>query len=380
MRIAHFADLHIGFSHLSYRDPSGRNLRQVDFEKAALLAAKKAIAEKVDLAVIAGDFLHDTNMYPAALSGAVSFCNLFRKAEIPLLAIGGNHDEAEGEGRYNALRFLEKHHGLDLRLEQSHLDKEDVRFHFVSFRVLSRAASGRSEIQPFLMGEGDNILVAHGYTPGQGVPVIPEDFDVEIPSDWLEGKFRAAFLGHIHHHGEVKENVFYAGSTERRNFGEAHERCGFYIHNLVDGQIQSESIFLDTLDSSIPREMIYEEVETSGLTPRALDRMVLEVFDKHKLHGSIFRLVLNSVSPDLDRSRSQSLWEKEFRTRGGLHFEALARTKKMEELLNVEFSKAPSDIVRGFVDFIQEEDADLKEEAGEIMQEAREKIMAQEGE
>ena len=386
-RIAHLADLHIGFSHLGHRDPGGRNLRQLDFERAALLAAGKIIAEEVDACVIAGDLLHETNMYPSALSGAVRFCREISSAGIPVIAIGGNHDEAEGQGRYNGLRFLQSHAGLELHLDQGERDLGDVRLHLVSFRVLSRAFGGRGEIAPFQWSDDlTNVLVTHGYAPGKGVPQIPPGTDTEIPREWLEDKrFALSMLGHIHHHGEIAPRVFYSGSTERRNFGEAGESPGFWIHDLRSGGLQSsESVLISSLgDGGLPRPMIDERIETSGMTVRELDKAIGELFDQHDLNGAMMRVSLENVSPDLDRARSTAAWEKEFRRRGGLHFEAAVKTRQVQELLSVEFAAAPDDIGKGFLDFLGNQDLGedeeaILEEAGAVMAEARDRLIAQE--
>lgn len=386
-RIAHLADLHIGFSHLGHRDPSGRNIRQVDFERAAMLAAARVVQAEPDLCVVAGDLLHDTNMYPSALSGAVRFCREITDAGIPLLAIGGNHDEAEGQGRYNGLRFLESHAGLELHLDQGQLDHGEVRLHLVSFRVLSRAFGGRGEIEPFQWAKDRaNVLVSHGYAPGRGVPQIPEGTDIEIPAEWLsDPRLALAMLGHIHHHGEIADRVFFAGSTERRNFGEAAEEPGFWIHEVgPEGLRSSESVLISSLgDGSLPRPMIDERVETSGMTVRELDQAIQKLFMAHDLDGAMMRVALENVSPDLDRARSTAAWEKEFRRLGGLHFEATVRTRQVQELLSVEFAAAPDDISKGFLDFLGaqelgEEKDELLREAGEVMAEARDRLIAQE--
>lgn len=390
--IAHLADLHVGFSHLNQRDQAGRNQRQADFERAALLAARHTVEEvRPDLAVVAGDLLHETNMYPAAMSGAVSFCQMFAEAGIPLVAIGGNHDEAESPGRYNGLRFLATHCGLSLHLEQGHLDVAGVRLHLVSFRVLSRAQGGRGELEPFEFADDrPNVLVAHGYAPGEGVPAIPPGMETEIPSEWLaDPRFAAVLLGHIHHHGEIAPNVFYAGSTERRNFGEAAERPGFWLHRFDDARlVDSESVFIDELgDGSLPRPMIDRGIDTAGLTVRELDERVLDLFDEEEITGAMMRIALHNVSAELDRARSQSSWEREFRRRGGFHLEATVRTRRVEELLSIEFAAPPADVSQGFLDFMAEQSFENDEErkrmlgiAAEVMGEARERLIAQESE
>lgn len=393
-RVAHFADLHMGFSHLTGKASDGRNQRLVDFERAALLAADAAIEAGVDVAVIAGDTNHETNLYPSALSGVVRFCEKFRGAGIPLVVIGGNHDEAEGEGRYNALRFLAEHVGARLFLEQGHLDMAGVRLHLVSYRVLSRAQRGRGGLRPFdFSSTSPNVLVTHGYAPGIGVPAIPEGTETVIPSEWLvDPRFCLCLLGHIHHHGEIADHVFYAGSTERRNFGEAAERPGFFVHEIAEnGTTGSASWFIDEIAegrgvASTPRPMVNHELDTAKMTLEEVTRTVVRWIDDAP-EGSMMRVVLFNVSAELDRSQARRDWERRHLEQGGLHFEASVQTRRVSELLDVTFTEPPEDLERGLLDFVaSQQHADEKEKqeamalAGDVIAEARERIYSQEAE
>lgn len=394
-RVAHFADLHLGFSHLRGRAEDGRNQRMVDFERAALLAADAAIAAGVDAAVVAGDTSHETNLYPAAMDSVADFCERFKQAGIPLIVIGGNHDEAEGLGRYNTLLYMAKHHGVKLFLEQSHVDVAGVRLHLVSYRVLSRAQRGRGELAAFeFSSELPNILVTHGYAPGIGVPVIPEGTETLIPDAWLtDPRFRLCLLGHIHHHGEIADHVFYAGSTERRNFGEASERPGFYIHEVAaDGSTTSTSLFIDEIAEErgaelTPRPMLNHELDTAKMTLEDVSRTVNRWIDESP-EGSMMRVVLCNVSAELDRSQARREWERRHLERGGFYFEASVQTRRVSELLDVTFAEPPADLEKGLLDFVasqQHASEDEKEEvlalAGEVIAEARERVYStQEGE
>lgn len=387
MKVAHLADLHLGYSHLNRRAENGQNARQRDFQKSALLAADKVVEEQVDLCLVAGDLLHETNMYPAAMSGAVSFCRKIADSGIPLLVIGGNHDEAESPGRYNGLRFLERHTGMDLQLEQGYRDFDFLRVHCLSFRVLSRAAGGRGEITPFQFSDDHvNVLLAHGYASGEGVPELPEERETEIPASWLrDPRWAACLLGHVHHHGEISQGVFYPGSTERRNFGEASERPGFWIHEIEkDGLQSSRSVFIDELSGgSLPRPMIDRSLKTEGLTLRELDQKVLDLFESEDIEGAMMRISLHDVSPDMDRARSTTSWEQEFRRAGGFHLETVVRTRQLEEVLSADFAPAPVDTQASFLEFLRSQDLGESEEellklAEGIMSEARDSIIAQE--
>lgn len=382
-KIAHFADLHIGNSHLNYRAEDGRNQRLVDFERAALAAGKQALQESPDLAIIAGDFLDETNLMPGALSGAVKFIDLFAQAGVPLIVIGGNHDVPEATGRYNALTFLAQHHGIDLYLQQGQLDIAGLRLHFVPYRVISRAQRGRAELQPFNFSTaGPNVLVTHGYAPGVGVPEIPEEQETVIPPEWLDDpRFSLVLLGHIHHRGEIADNVFYSGSTERRNFGESDESPGFYIHQLgADGQISSTAYALADSHSDLPRPMLSYDLDAQGLSAEAIDQQISDWISDAPA-GALLRVVLDNVPETISAERRQA-WARQHIEQGGLHFETSVRTRQVSELLTVEFKKPPKDIGQGFQEYIQKQEVtadrqQLLDLAAEVSSEARDLVIAQ---
>lgn len=383
-RVAHLADLHLGYSHLSARNPEGRNQRQVDFEEAAILAAREVVRQKADLCLVAGDLLHDTNIYPAALAGAVRFCKSIVENGIPLVFIGGNHDEAEASGRYSALSFLQEHAGAIWLEKQIPWDFEDLRIHPVSYRMLSRALGGRARLQPFSFREGAaNILLAHAYTPGEGVPTLPPGSEMPLPEEWVRDKrWAACLLGHIHHHGQVAPGVFYAGSTERRNFGEAEESPGFWIHDFSEGKLfSSESVLMEDI-GPLPRRMIDRKISAKGLSLRELDKKVLEIFDEEDLSGAMLRISLQEASSGIDRRSAERSWGREFRAREGLYFESVVQTAEIGEALQVEFAGPPKDVAKGFLQFLQDSKApgELLSPAEEALAEAQERLFAQEAE
>lgn len=381
--IAHLADLHLGHRQLNYLTDDGQNQRQADFEAAAIAAAEWLVANPPDLVVVAGDLLNETNVALRAMNGAVRFCHIITDAGIPLLAIGGNHDEAEARGRYNGLRFLAEHHGLDLLDEQDVRDIAGVRVHGVSYRALSRSERSGKALNPFdFSDEMPNILLAHGYHPGNGVPEIPADQELLLPTDWLEDeRFDLVCLGHIHVHEKILDDrpVYYSGSTERRNFGEAEQRPAFWLH---DTEGESKSIYLDEI-SDCPRPMIVKDIDTSEMTSAELDRKVVELFEDLSLQGAMLRLRLLNVSAELDRTRARDAWRRRFRDHGGFYLDAVTQTRRIRELLDIEFAAPPVDLGAALRDFIEEQPFagdDEKERvlalADEIYAEAQEKVVA----
>ena len=58
MRIAHLADLHLGFRQFQRQSPAGNNQREADVARATRHAINAIIAAAPDVVVVAGDVFH----------------------------------------------------------------------------------------------------------------------------------------------------------------------------------------------------------------------------------------------------------------------------------------------------------------------------------
>jgi DNA repair exonuclease SbcCD nuclease subunit len=387
-KIAHLADLHLGYSTLNRITPGKQNQREEDFERAALACADCVVRLAPDVVVVAGDTLHSTHISNTGLNGAVEFFERLKEAGIPAVVIGGNHDEAGDPGRFNALHLLRRH-GISLYLEQGDLDIAGVRLHLMPFQVLARALKGRSPLRPFHFSTDlPNVLVAHGYASSPGIATPPEE--VELPADWLtDPRFALACLGHIHKHCQLEgyEHVFYSGAVERRNFGERAETPGFWLHEVdADGSVASTSITVESLGLPLtPRPMIQHDIEAGGLPTDELDAKVQALLSDPSTEGAMVRLALTNVSAELDRSRAHTQWMRAFRAAGGMHLETVTQTRRVVELLDVEFAAPPVNISEAFEEFLSAQSYSDDDErramlglGADVMAVAHEKLLTQE--
>lgn len=386
MRIAHFSDLHLGYSHLNKKADDGRNQRLVDFERSSIAFAEAAVEAHIDIAVVAGDLFHKINMFPAALSGAVSFVNILESAGIPLLVIGGNHDEGEAIGTYNGLKFLDEHTSVNLFLDQGYYDTEEARFHLVSYRLISRSAAERGELVPFEFVENKaNILVTHGYVVDRSVEYdIMSEAETIIPDAWLDDpRFDLFLLGHIHKHYSPREKAFYAGSAERRNFGEASTEPAFYIHELTGTDVSTASVFLKDLRDDLPRPMINLAYDLENMSVKELNKEILAQVENADT-GAMIKVTLDNAPVSLDRNQYRVNWEAKARQSDSISFEVNVRSHTMSKLMDIDFSAPPTDIGQGLIDYISKQN--LTEEnnhrtevlklSKEIITEATEKILS----
>jgi len=100
-RFLHLADIHLGF------DRYDNKQRTQDFFFALQDAIEKyAIAEQVDFVLIAGDLFEHRNILPGTLNQAQVCLQLLQDANIPVLAIEGNHDNRPYGTKTSWLRYL----------------------------------------------------------------------------------------------------------------------------------------------------------------------------------------------------------------------------------------------------------------------------------
>lgn len=88
MKIVHVADIHLGRRRLDGRLPDK------DFADAFGFVASKAIEEKADVFLIAGDLFDRPQVEPPHLRQAQQVLLKLKQAGIPVIAIEGNHDKA----------------------------------------------------------------------------------------------------------------------------------------------------------------------------------------------------------------------------------------------------------------------------------------------
>src|SRR5688572_30631559 len=94
MRIAHLADLHLGYRAYHRLAPGGINTRERDVALAFRAATRQLIAIAPDLILIAGDVFHTVRPSNAAIADAFRQFSQLRAGlpQTPIVMIAGNHD------------------------------------------------------------------------------------------------------------------------------------------------------------------------------------------------------------------------------------------------------------------------------------------------
>jgi len=228
MKFAHIADVHLGYE--QYNQP----WRAEDFAKAFRSIAKKAVEENVDFVIIAGDLFHRSLPSPKTIKDAIETLWIFRKENIPVFAVEGNHDKSRDVSAYHLLESLGLLNVIGLR--KNPVSGENTRSLKIQNVYLVKGAVGDVEILgdrhrsrwqlekvlPLLKPESEkSILVLH--------QAVKEVVDVELEMAYeltisdlpLAGYYA---FGHIHIPRIYNFNgrfIAYPGSVERYDIREA---------------------------------------------------------------------------------------------------------------------------------------------------------------
>ncbi|WP_276281014.1 DNA double-strand break repair protein Mre11 [Halorussus caseinilyticus] len=216
-RVIHTGDTHLGYR--QYHSPE----RRADFRRAFEQVIDDAIAEDVDAVVHAGDLFHDRRPDLDALHGTISLLGRLRDADVPFLAIVGNHEGTRGRQWLDLFEML----GLATRLG----DDPEVVGETAFYGLDHVPKSKRDELDyQFESHDADHAaLVSHGLFK----PFDIGDWDAEEVLTEANVDFDAMLLGDNHKPDtkEVAETwVTYCGSTERCSADEREDRG----YNIVE--------------------------------------------------------------------------------------------------------------------------------------------------
>ncbi|MFW6003665.1 MAG: DNA double-strand break repair protein Mre11, partial [Halanaeroarchaeum sp.] len=255
-RVIHTGDTHIGYR--QYHSP----VRRQDYLDAFRQVVEDAVADDVDAVVHAGDLFDDRRPDLPDLLETISILRDLASADIPFLAIVGNHEDARRG------QWLDLFETLDLAV---HLDEDGTVVGDTTFYGLDYVPESRRDRLEYDFAPPETpyaALVGHGlFTP------FPHgDWDLEYVLESATIDFDAVLLGDDHT-PETKhvDGVWatYCGSTERTSAAERESRG----YNLVTfdedvnitrrGLDTREFVFLDlTLadaeGASLVRERIRE--------------------------------------------------------------------------------------------------------------------------
>ncbi len=216
MRLAHLADVHLGFRQFQRLDASGVNQREADVAAAFRRAVDAVIAQRPDAVVLAGDLFHSVRPTNRAIIEAFTGLRRLREAlpKAPVVLIAGNHDTPRSVEAGSILKLMGTL-GVDVVDDAPRrLDYPDLG---LSVLAVPHASLLGERTGPWTRDArfARNVLVLHPEVPG----LFPEgvtDYGgarVELP-ELTAGGFDYVALGHYHIVHEVAPRVWYSGSLE----------------------------------------------------------------------------------------------------------------------------------------------------------------------
>jgi exonuclease SbcD len=223
-RILHTGDTHLGYQ--QYHRPA----RREDFLTAFEQIAADAIEDDVDAVVHAGDLFHDRSPRLSDIMGALSVLRTLDEADIPFLAVVGNH---EAKRKRQWLDLFER---LDVA---TRLGSEPVVIDNTAFYGLDFVGRAQREDLDYEFASHDAeyaALVSHGLFE----PFDHGDWDAREILREATVAFDAMLLGDDHTPATKQLSepheawLTYCGSTERASAAERAER-GYNVVTFEDG-------------------------------------------------------------------------------------------------------------------------------------------------
>jgi exonuclease SbcD len=316
MRLAHLADVHLGFRQFHKLSRRGVNQREADVSDAFRRTVDDVIACAPDIVVIAGDLFNAVR--PS--NGVIVHC--FRQLkrlhealpDAPILIVAGNHDTP---------RSVETGTVLTLYREVENVQVVDIAPREIVFDGLDLAVTcvphplrGGGE-WPSMIPASDTrwkVAVAHWEVKG----VLPRDAACSEdgatavePADLNADRWDYIALGHYHVAHRVYDNAWYAGALEyvsHNPWGELRDEAregregqkGWLLVDLAQGpSVEFRPIPLAR------RFLDLEPIHASGLTAAEIDALVAERVAAAP--GSVDDCVVRQVVHDVPRPTARDL-------------------------------------------------------------------------
>ncbi|HEV8266460.1 MAG TPA: exonuclease SbcCD subunit D [Gemmatimonadales bacterium] len=305
MKLAHLADLHLGFRQFDRQTPRGGNQREADVAEAFRRAVDDLLEQRPDLIVLAGDVFHSVRPTNPAILFFFQQLQRLRAGlpESPIVALAGNHDTPRSAETGTILRLYEAL-GVDVATDRPRrltYSKLDCAVLAVPHQALAQPERPALRPEP---GHTLNILVTHGQWPGLGetrgtmeyggAPIQREDI---APAQW-----DYVALGHYHVAHEIEPNVWYSGSLEHvgpNPWGQMEDERergrpgkGYLLVDLPGARVTFQPIV------PVRRHIDLEPIRGAGLGPKQLDEEIARhvAAARSAIDDQIVRLLIWDVS------------------------------------------------------------------------------------
>jgi DNA repair protein SbcD/Mre11 len=282
VKLAHLADLHLGFRQYDRQTPRGGNQREADVAAAFGRAVDDLLVQRPDLIVVAGDVFHSVRPTNPAILFLFQQLQRLRSGlpDSPIVVIGGEHDTPRSTETVTILRLYDAL-GVDVVVEQARyltFSKLDCSVLAVPHQAMVQP--DRPALRP-QRGTTFNVLLVHGQLPGLGEKRGTSEYGGALVDqhDLAPAQWDYVALGHYHVAHQVQANAWYAGSIEYvapNPWGQLQDETeygvmqgkGYLLVQLPTAKVEPRPVSLARRHVELPL------IEGKGLTPKELDERI----------------------------------------------------------------------------------------------------------
>jgi len=306
VKLAHLADLHLGYRQFDRQNARGANQREADVAEAFRRAVDDLLEQRPDLIVMAGDIFHSVRPTNPAILFLFAQLQRLRVAlpDTPVVLVAGDHDTPRTSETGSILKLYEAV-GAEIVIDAPRrivYPKLDCAVLAVPHQAL--ASPEPPSLRPERGGPTFNVLVTHGQRPSLGEERGTMDYGGAPLSleDLAPAKWDYIALGHHHVAQELAPNVWYSGTLE-------------YLPPNPWGQLQDQAerglkgkcYLLVTLPklrvmpryiTPVRQHVELEPIQGAGLTAKQLDAKIAAAVAQAKpaIDGNVVRLVVWDVA------------------------------------------------------------------------------------
>ena len=299
MKIAHLADLHLGYRAYHRMNARGGNMREADVADAFRQAVNRITELRPDLVLVAGDVFHTVRPSNTSIADAFRQFSLMadRLPDVPIVMIAGNHDSPRSSDTGNILNLFREIDGVRVVCDECRsIRLPEIDTSILCLPHVSLSSGEEVQMEPD-SGSKHNVLMLHGTLRGekadQKLVYMSEYGGAEIPEEKVVyGDWDYVALGHYHKVEDLASNAWYSGGLERTstNIWFEREDKGFLVYSTKTGRAEFEPVQTRPM-VDLPR------IEAGGLGAAELDETIRASVERipDGLRGKIVRLVIDDV-------------------------------------------------------------------------------------
>jgi DNA repair protein SbcD/Mre11 len=306
VKLAHLADLHLGYRQFDRQNARGANQREADVAEAFRRAVDDLLEQRPDLILFAGDIFHSVRPTNPAILFLFQQLQRLRVAlpETPVVLVAGDHDTPRTSETGSILKLYEAV-GAEVVIDAPRrlvYPKLDCAVLAVPHQAL--VSPERPSLRPERGGPTFNVLVTHGQRPSLGeergtmdyggAPLSLEDL---APATW-----DYIALGHHHVAQELAANVWYSGSLEYlppNPWGQLQDQAERGLKGKCYLQVSLPKLRVaPRYITSVRQHLELEPIQGAGLTAKQLDAKIAAAVAQAKpaIDGNVVRLVVWDVA------------------------------------------------------------------------------------